>query len=103
LSVAGFWGVDNEWRSAHGMGQRFSVTTQTAYAILGLVAVGALLARRSWSRIVLYLWAGTMIVTGLTAPVVWGQQGWGAGLFAGAVCAAFAVAVLWLARPTPAN
>jgi hypothetical protein len=103
LSVLGFWGVDSEWRSAVSLSQQLSVFTQIAYAVLGLVAARSLLLKRKGSRIILYLWAGTLILTALTAPVVWGQQGWGAVFFAGSICAAFAAAVLWLARRAPAN
>ena len=57
--------------------------------------------KQRWSRGVLYAWAATMIFTGLTAPVAWGEGGWSAGLSAAAIIALLAGAVIWLAPLPP--
>lgn len=97
LSVSGFWGVDQEWRYAAGVATLFSTCMQTVYSVLGLVAVPALLMRWRWSRGLLYLWAFTLVLTGATAPIVWGGNGWWAGFFAACMMAVVAGIVIWLA------
>ena len=101
LSVLGFQGLINEWRWAESAGQQFSAVMQSVYSLLGLVAAGALLMKQRWSRWALYAWAITMILTGATAPVVWGQGTWVAGLFAAVITGAFATAVIWLLWSLP--
>jgi hypothetical protein len=99
--VLGFQGLINEWKSVTTSGQALSAGAQSAYICFGVVAIIALVSRRRWSRIPLYLWAASMIFTGVSAPIVWGGGGWGAGLFAAGVTLAIAVLTIWLA-PLPA-
>jgi len=102
LSVAGFWGVDQEWSHAHDPGTRFSVFMQTLYAVLGLIAVAFVWKRSRWARALLYLWALALLFTGATAPIIWAGTGWGPALFAAAICAVCAGIVIWLAPLPPA-
>jgi hypothetical protein len=103
LSVSGFWGLDQEWQSTTTWTARFSAFMQTAYALLGIVAIVPLWRRLPWARGTLYLWAFTLVMTGATAPVIWGQAGWGPALFAGAMAGACAGLVIWLAPLGPAQ
>ena len=103
LSVSGFWGVDQEWRYAVSFGEKFSTLMQTAYSVLGLVAILVLLLRRRWARGLLYLWSLTLILTGATAPIIWGGGGWWQGLFAAGLTALCAGLVIWLAPLPPAE
>jgi hypothetical protein len=100
LSVAGFWGVDQEWRFAGSWSEKFSTFMQTAYAVLGLVAVLLLLMRPRWARAMLYLWALTLVLTGATAPIIWGGTGAASAAFAACIMAVVAGLVIWLA-PLP--
>jgi len=101
LSVLGFWGLEQEWHWADNYGRQFSSFMQSAYAVLGLAAVAVLLWKRAWARYLLYLWAATLLLTAATAPMIWGQTGWKPALYALAVTAAIAAAVLWLAPLPP--
>jgi hypothetical protein len=103
LSVAGFWGVDQEWIHAGNWAEKFSTFMQTAYAVLGIVAILPLWRRLSWARAILYLWAFTLVMTGATAPVIWAHAGWGPALFAAAMTGACAGLVIWLAPLGPAT
>lgn len=100
LSLSGFWGVDQEWRSATSGAQKFSALMQIAYSVLGLLAVPALLSRFRWSRVLLYLWAFALLLTGATAPVIWGGGGWWSGFFAACMMAVASGLVIWL-TPAP--
>jgi hypothetical protein len=100
LSVAGFWGVDQEWRYADDLGAKFSTFLQTLYAVLGLVAIPLLWKRSRWARALLYLWALALLLTGATAPVIWAHTGLGPAVFAASMCAVCAGIVIWLA-PLP--
>ena len=97
LSVSGFWGVDTEWRYADSVGRVFSTSMQTLYAVLGVAAMAALFGRWRWTRELLWAWGLTLVLTGASAPIIWGEQGWSAGLMAAAVTGAFAAAVMALA------
>ena len=97
LSVSGFWGVDQEWRYATSLAAMFSTFMQTIYSVLGLVAVPALWWRSRFARPLLYLWAFTLVLTGATAPVIWGAGGWWAGFFAACMMAVVAGLVVWFA------
>jgi len=101
FSVLGLQGLMDEWRSVATLGQAMSAGTQSAYIFFGAVAIVALLSRWRWSRVPLYLWAASMIFTGVSAPIVWGGAGWAAGLFAAAVTVVIAGLVIWLV-PLPA-
>jgi len=103
LSVSGFWGVDQEWSYATSLGEKFSTFVQIAYAVLGLLAAAALLRCSGTERPLLYLWAFTLLLTGATAPVIWGRGGWMQGLSATAVTAFCAGLVIWLAPLPPAG
>ncbi len=99
--VLGYQGLINEWQSVATPGQALSAGTQSAYIFFGVVAIIALVGRWRWSRIPLYLWAISMIFTGVSAPIVWGGGGWSAGLFAAGVTLVIAALTIWLA-PLPA-
>lgn len=101
LSVSGFWGVDQEWRYAANLAAKFSTLMQTLYAVLGVLAASSLFYGRRGTRALLYLWALTLILTGATAPVIWGEQGWVAGLLAAALTAVIGGAVVWVAPLPP--
>lgn len=103
LSVSGFWGIDNEWAHAGNWGEKFSAFMQIVYSTLGLVAIVPLWRRLGWARATLYLWAFTMVMTGATAPVVWGQGGWLQAGVAAAITGACAAIVIWLAPLAPAE
>lgn len=99
--VLGLQGFTDEWKSVTTLGQAMSTGTQAAYVFFGLVSAVALVSRRRWSRIPLYLWAASMVFTGVSAPIVWGGGGWSAGLSAAAVTLAIAWFTIWLV-PLPA-
>src|SRR5690348_12112027 len=101
LSVAGFWGVDQEWRYAGDLGALISTFVQTLYALLGLVAVPLLWRRSRWTRALLYLWALALMFTGATAPIIWAHTGVGPAVFAASLCAVCAGTVIWLAPLPP--
>src|SRR5690242_13085265 len=101
LSVGGFWGVDQEWRHATDLPTRFSTLMQTLYAVLGLLAIPFVWKRSRWARALLYLWALALLLTGVTAPVIWAHTGAGPAVFAGALCAVCAGLVIWLAPLPP--
>src|SRR5579859_2549616 len=103
LSITGFWGVDQQWRSVDDLGRGFSTAVQTVYSVLGVLAAAALLMKNRWSRPLLYLWAATLVLTGATAPVVWGEQGWKGAALATAMMLVVAAAVIWLAPLPPAG
>jgi hypothetical protein len=89
-----------ELDAASTLGQQTATATQFGYALIGLVAAGALLARHAWAGRLLWLWAGLIALTAGMVPVVWGGSGLAAGFIAGAATAVIAVFVLWLAtRP----
>ena len=98
--VLGLQGLIDEWKSVATMGQAMSAGTQSAYIFFGVVAIAALVSHWRWSRVPLYLWAASMIFTGISAPIVWGGAGWAGGLFAAGVTLAIAWLVIWLA-PLP--
>lgn len=101
LSVSGFWGVDQEWSHATNMAALFSAVMQIVYSVLGLAAVPAVMLRWRQAGTLLYLWAFTLVLTGATAPIIWGGNGWWAGFFAACMMAVVAGLVIWLA-PLPA-
>jgi hypothetical protein len=103
LSVSGFWGVDQEWQYATGWGAKFSTFMQTAFALLGIIAIVPVWRRAIWARGMLYVWAFTLVMTGATAPVIWAHAGWGPALFAAAMTGAFAGLVIWVAPLPPAQ
>lgn len=102
LSIAGFWGVDQEWNHADSPGAKLSVFMQTLYSVLGLVAMLLVWRRSRWARALLYFWALALLFTGATAPVIWAGAGWGPALFAASLCAVCAGFVIWLAPLPPA-
>jgi hypothetical protein len=106
LVVLGYVGLPSaieQLSSAQTAGQQIATATQFGYAVLGLVAAGALVARRAqWARPLLWGWAACLTTTGGLAPVVWGGAGVGAGLAAAAASALIAALVLWLGSARPA-
>ncbi len=97
LSTLGLNSAVDVLDSASTLGQQAATATQFGYALAGLLAAGALLARRPWARRPLWLWAGLITLTGGMAPVVWAGAGLAAGFAAAAACAATAALVVWLA------
>lgn len=98
LSVAGFWGVESQWSISRSFGEIFSTVVQSVYALLGLAAIVGLHRRSRWARRALWAWTLALVLTGATGPVVWGGQGWVAGIFAAAMtgaCAAIVMALAW--------
>ena len=100
LSVSGFWGVDQEWKYASDFAARFSTFMQTAYAVLGLLAVPVLLLRLRGTRPLLYVWAFCLVLTGATAPIIWAHAGWWTGFFAACMSGVVSGVVILLA-PLP--
>jgi hypothetical protein len=97
LSALGLNGAVHELPSAATVGQQTATATQFGYALVGLIAVGALFARRQWARRPLWIWAGLITRTGGLAPVVWGEASLLTGFAAAVASAAIAAAVFWLA------
>src|SRR2546422_5338845 len=83
FTALGLNGAIHEVDSVNSVGQKAATATQFGYALVGLVAAGALLTGRSWARQALWLWAGLITITGAMAPVVWGGAGVATGLAAG--------------------
>lgn len=100
LSISGLWGVGQEWHYSNRLLAMSSTFMQTLYSVFGLAALPALLLRSRSARPLLYLWAFTLVLTGATAPVIWGSGGWWAGFFAACMMAVVAGLVIWLA-PLP--
>lgn len=103
LSVSGFWGVDQEWKFAASAAEKFSTFMQIAYSVLGLLAVSILLLQLRGLRPLLYAWAFCLLLTGATAPVIWGGSGWWSGFFAACLMGAVSGVVIWLAPLPPAH
>jgi hypothetical protein len=97
VSALGLWSSIESLGSDTTTGQRVATFTQFGYALGGFAAVAGLVARRAWARTMLWLWVALITLTGGLAPVVWGGSGPGAGLAAGALTAAIAGLVVWLA------
>jgi hypothetical protein len=97
LSATACIGYTDELRSMRSLGQAICAASQLVYCILGVAAAAALIWRPRWSRPLLYPWAAAMTLTGLTAPVAWGDGAWTAGVFGGVVTAAIGALVIWLA------
>ena len=101
FSALGAQGLINQFQSVTSFGQQISTAAQVAYVILGVLAAFAFLTRRRWSRQVLYAWAVALVLTGGTAPVVWGGAGLVAGILAVLVTALIAACVFWLLSINP--
>jgi hypothetical protein len=97
LSAQGLYSAVEELESAETLGQQAATMIQFGYSLAGLLAAGALVSRRAWSRWVLWLWAGLITLTGGLAPVVWGGSALWVGFAAAVVSAAIAIFVVWLA------
>lgn len=103
LSVGGFWGLMDQWAADHSPGAVFSNAAQTAYAVLGLVAAFGLFRKARWTRTALSVWAVALIITGASAAMIWGEQGWGAAAGAAGLMVVCAAVVFWLAWPASAK
>lgn len=97
FSLLSVWDLENRWADSAGFGQLFSNWVQSACALLGLAAIAGIFMRARWLRPVLWAWAGTLLLTGATAPMIWGGQGIGACLMAAVITGAIAAAVMALA------
>jgi len=96
LAYLGLFNGAPQWSQAANAGQRIQTLAQIAYGGLGVVGVGAVVARRTWARAVLWgVVAAATVAAGL-APVVWGGTSWLNG--AAAALGAFLISwlVLWL-------
>ena len=98
LSIAGCIGYTDELRAVDGLGRGIQAAAQLAYVALGFAAALALFLKPSASRILLYAWGLTLVITGALAPVVWGKAPWLAGVFIGVVMASIVAIVIALAR-----
>ncbi|HSC46655.1 MAG TPA: hypothetical protein VLG68_01070 [Gammaproteobacteria bacterium] len=96
LSVLGFQGLWDQLRSVDTLGRTVSTAAQIAYVVLGVIAAAALIRKPRWSRGLLYAWAAALTLTGATAPIVWGEQGWIGGVIAAVITALLAKLILWL-------
>lgn len=96
LSLLSVWDLTSRWAGSAGFGQMFSNLVQGAYTVLGLAAIVGLSLKASWTRPVLWAWAVALLLTGATAPMIWGEQGIAACLMAAAVTGAVAAAVIAL-------
>jgi hypothetical protein len=103
LSVGGFWGLLDQWTMDRSYGALFSNAAQTAYAMLGLAAILGLFMKARWARLVLWAWGVALFLTGVTAPLIWSDQGPGAAAVAGVIMLVCTVAVMWLAWPASAR
>ncbi len=98
LSIAGCVGYTDELRAIDGPARGIQAAAQLAYVALGFASALALFLKPSASRILLYAWGLTLVITGALAPVVWGKAPWLAGLFVGVIFAVIAAIVIALAR-----
>jgi hypothetical protein len=97
LSVSGFNDASDNVRSLLTTGQKVATAVQFGHSLMGLIAIGALLARSRWTQPVLWIWAALIALTAGFASVVWGGSGPVVGLVAGVASAAIAALVVWLA------
>lgn len=97
LSALGLDSAIRQLSSAITAGQRIATATQFGYAVAGLLGAGAALMRTHWARLILWIWAGLITITGGMAPVVWGGARALAGLAAGLASAGIAGLIMWLA------
>lgn len=104
LSVSGFQSVV-EAHAAATAGQKLATASQLAYALVGLLAAGGLVARRSWARAATWIWAALITLTAGLAPVVWGGSAPATGLVVALGIAAVALLVISLTarRPPPTS
>lgn len=86
---------------AETIGQEVATVTQFGYALAGALGAGALVARRTWARWLVWLWAGLITLTGGLAPTVWAGSAPAVGIVAGVACGAVAGAVVWLTTRRP--
>lgn len=104
LSASGFQSVV-EADAAATAGQKLATAAQLAYALVGLLAAGGLVTRRSWARAATWIWAALITLTAGLAPVVWGGSATITGLVAALGIAAVALLVISLTarRPPPTS
>jgi hypothetical protein len=101
VSLLGLQAAIGQLSDAATMGQWICTWTQWGYAVIGPVAAGGLLLRRSWHRPAFWIWTVLVTVTGGLAPVVWGGSGPLVGLAAGLASAAMAGVVVLLVNRMP--
>lgn len=102
LSLAGLWGLAQEWRYSDSFGRIFSVSMQSLYSVLGLAACFALYVGWCRTRELMWAWGIALLLTGATAPVIWSEQGWTGAAMAFGITGACALLVVWLV-PLPAT
>lgn len=78
-------------------GQRAVTMLQWWYAVLAVLAIIGLLARRTGTRLVLFAWAAIFTTRNALAPVYLGGKGLGLAVAGGAIGLAIALGVLALA------
>jgi len=97
FSVSGFNDAADNVRSLLTTGQKVATTVQFGHSLMGLIAIGALLARSRWTQLVLWTWAALIALTAGFASVVWGGSAPVVGLVARVASAAIAGLMVWLA------
>jgi uncharacterized membrane protein YhaH (DUF805 family) len=75
--------------------QRIAALVQVLYGLAASVSVLALLSRRAWLGGALTVWALTVTLTAVLAPVVWGGAPWSSGAASGAATLLVAALVSW--------
>src|SRR5882672_2031303 len=95
LSAWGSISAVDEWRYAAGAGQVIATVTQAAYGVFGILVGWAALWRPLALGRLLRLWALAVIATGALAPVVWGEEKWIVGLWAGLASAVLVALLAW--------
>lgn len=95
LSAWGSISAVDEWRYATGTGQVIATLTQAAYGVFGILVGWAALWRPRALGTLLRLWALSVIATGAVAPVVWGDETWMVGLWAGLATTILVALLAW--------
>ena len=94
---AGARDVVREWPEAANAGQKLATAAEVGYVLAAAAALAGIAARRTWTRPVLWVWAGFTAVTAMLAAMFWGEAGLFAGLAGAAGCAAVCAGVIALA------
>ena len=98
IALLSLWGgisALDQWRYAAGTGQVAATLTQVTYGVFGLLVGWAALWRPRVLGPLLWVWALALIATASLAPVVWGEEAWVAGLWAGLATVVIAALLAW--------